>query len=85
MHPSLFSAVLLILPTHAAPVLLLPPAGTELHCRTGQAGCFPAMFTGEGSPSTVTTSTSLTCRQLKQVHYNISYIFSSSYNPNYDV
>lgn len=45
MHPSLFSVVLLILPTHAAPFLLLPPAGAELDCRTGQAGCFPAMFT----------------------------------------
>ncbi|KAE8300772.1 Neuropathy target esterase [Larimichthys crocea] len=30
-HPSLFSVVLLILPTHAAPGLLLPPAGTELN------------------------------------------------------
>lgn len=43
--PPAFSVVLFILPTHAAPVLLLPPAGTELDCRTGQAGCFPAMFT----------------------------------------
>lgn len=45
MHPSLFSAVLLILPTHAAPILLLPPAGPQLDCRTGQVGCSPAMFT----------------------------------------
>lgn len=61
LHPSLFSAVLLILPTHAAPGLLLPPAGTELYWGTGQAGCSLPCSRWEISKLVTTASPSLTC------------------------
>lgn len=55
LHPSLFSAVLLILPIHAAPCLFLPPAGTEYALQDWAGLALSCNVHCEISPNVVTT------------------------------